>query len=174
MMDGARGDASLVVAHHHPGRLRVRSRTFEEDLGVREGIRRWLSEQPGVRVVHAHAPTGSFLVAYDPSRTDAGALLVGIAARAGLTIAHRNAGEPPARTLFRAARALDARLLASSDGRVGLGVVVPMALGLGSLGSYFWGGHKRAPRWDNLLYWAVQLFVALNGDGARGRDADGP
>jgi hypothetical protein len=164
MNDAARDEGPLVVAHHHPGRLRVRSRTFEWDDARREATLRWLAGHHGVRSVSAHAPTGSFLVLYDRAATDAGALLAAIAAHARLDIAERPLRAAPAQTIFDAARALDEQLLESSSGRFGLGVIVPMALGIGSLGSLVWSAHQRAPRWDNLLYWAVQFFWALNED----------
>jgi hypothetical protein len=157
-------EAALVVAHHHPGRLRVRSRVFECDDALREATERWLSEQPGVRGVRSHAPTGSVRVDYDPRRTDAGTLLTATAARVGAVIAEPSRGAPPAQKLFDAARLLDAQILESSGGRVGLGVVIPLALGIGSFGSFFWSVHTRAPRWDNLLYWGMQLFRILNED----------
>jgi hypothetical protein len=164
MNDVAHDEGPLVVAHHHPGRLRVRSRTFECDEGRREATLRWLGEQPGVRSVSSDPKAGSFLVLYDRASTDAGALLAAIAAHARLEIVERAPRVPPAQAIFDAARTLDERLLESSRGRVGLGVVVPMALGVGSFGSFVWSAHGHAPRWDNLLYWAVQFFCALNED----------
>jgi hypothetical protein len=158
------GDRQLVVAHHHPGRLRIRSRTFECEPALAETIERWLSEQPGVREVRSHPPTGSVLVTYDPSCADVGELLVAIAARTCLSIAEPATPGPPAQRILDAARGLDDRVLELSGGRFGLGLVVPLALGAGSIASFFASAHRRTPRWDNLLYWAVQLFRALNED----------
>jgi hypothetical protein len=50
-------------------------------------------------------------------------------------------------------------------------MAVPLALGLGSIGSFLFSAHRRAPRWDNLLYWSVQFLVLLNAD-ARARRPD--
>jgi hypothetical protein len=166
------GDRQLVVAHHHPGRLRVRSRSFERDPALVETIERWLTEQPGVREVRSHAPTGSILVAYDPSRADVGELLVAIAARTCLALVEPSAAGPPAQRIFDAARGLDDRVLELSGGRFGLGIVVPVALGLGSIASFVSSAHVRAPRWDNLLYWAVQMFRAMNEDPRPRRRSD--
>ena len=156
---------TLVLAHHHPGRLRVRVRSgaFEEDHATLESIARWLSKQPGVRTVCTHARTGSVLVTYDPSEIEAGELFVGIASHGHLHIAEaRPRGPRPAQTVFAAFRALDDFVLRRSEGRWGLGVVFPLVLGVGSLGSFLFSAHRRAPRWDNLLYWSVQLFRSMN------------
>lgn len=164
MSDGARARGRLVVAHHHPGRLRVRSRTFERDEALREATERWLGEQPGVRVVRTHPPTGSVLVAYDPAQTDAGELLVAIAARTRLAIVHPAPRGPPTQEVFDALHAVDERIFEFSGGRYGLGLVVPIALGVGSVASFLWSPQHRAPGWANLLYWGVQFFRTLNED----------
>jgi hypothetical protein len=171
MNDIARDEGQLVVAHHHPGRLRLRSRRFEVDDAVREGTGRWLAEQPGVLDVRSDAATGSMLVAYDRLSVDAGQLLTSVAERAHLAV-----DEPPplARILVEATRDLDKRVLESSGGRFGLGAAIPLAMGVGSVGSFVWSTHLRAPRWDNLLYWGVQLFRVLNEGHAHRRLANSP
>jgi hypothetical protein len=164
MSGGARGRGWLVVAHHHPGRLRVRSPRFEVDGGLLEATQRWLAEHPGVRDASSDGTAGSILVAYDPSRTDAGELLVAIATRARLVVVEREPREAPATRIFAAVRALDGLVLDASEGRFGLGLVLPTALGLGSIASFLMSPHVRAPRWDNLLWWGLQTFRALNED----------
>jgi hypothetical protein len=165
-MNDAGGDEEpLVVAHHHPGRLRVRSRAFEWDAALLSSTERWLAEQPGVLAVSARPEVGSVLVAYDTSRLDVGALLVSLADHARLAIAaHPPLGETPAQTIYDAARTLDDHVHRYTNGRYGLGLIVPVALGIGSVGSLAFSTHVRAPRWDNLLYWAVQFFWAMNQD----------
>jgi hypothetical protein len=164
MREDRGNERALVVAHHHPGRLRLRSRVFERNAAVLASTESWLAEQPGVLDVRGHAATGSVLVAYDPRRTDAGELLRVVAVRADLSMAEPSATEAPAQRIYDAARALDDRMLEWTDGRFGLGLVVPIALAAGSVGSFLWSSHRRAPRWDNLLYWAVQFFRILNED----------
>jgi hypothetical protein len=155
----------LVLAHHHPGRLRVRVRSgaLEQDDGPKlRAIERWLTKQPGVRAVCIHPRTGSVLVTYDTSEAEAGELLVGIASHGHLDIAEPSERRPPAQAAFAAFRAVDDFVLRSSGGRWGLGLVLPLALGVGSVGSFLFSAHRRAPRWDNLLYWGVQLFRSMN------------
>jgi hypothetical protein len=156
----------LVLAHHHPGRLRVRVRSgaLEEDRTMLEAIERWLTKQPGVRAVCTHARTGSVLVTYDASEAEAGDLFVGIASQGHLDIAETRERRAPVQAIFAAFREVDDFVLRSSRGRWGLGLVVPLALGMSSVGSLLFSAHRRAPRWDNLLYWSVQLFRSMNED----------
>jgi hypothetical protein len=162
--DGPRVERqTLVVAHHHPGRLRVRSGAFERDSALRESVARFVGEQSGVRDARAEARTGSVLVAYDPARADAGELLTAIAARAHLTIGELPRANP-VQAIFDAAHALDEQMVEWSGGRFGLGFLVPLTMSVGSIGSFLWSAHTRAPRWDNLLFWGVQLFRSLNDD----------
>jgi hypothetical protein len=161
----------LAVAHHHPGRLRVRSRAFEGDEALRASTERWLTEQPGVIAARSEAATGSILVAYEPSRVDAGELLAAMAGRAQLAVTAPSRSRLRAQAVFDAARALDETVVKWSGGRLGLGVAVPVALGIGSIASLFLSPHVRAPRWDNLLYWGVHFFRTLNDDqNVRGRE----
>jgi hypothetical protein len=167
----ARDEETLVVAHHHPGRLRVRSRRFEADAALRERIERWIGEQPSVLEARSDAATGSILMVYDPAGADAGGLLVALAEHARLVI-----DEAPSRAgrILEAARALDEHVVTSSGGHFGLDVAVPLAFGLGSIGSFVWSAHLRAPRWDNLFYWGVQLWRLIHeGHAHRRRHANG-
>jgi hypothetical protein len=164
MSGAARDRGWLVVAHHHPGRLRVRSPRFELDGRLLETTHRWLVEHPGVRGASCDATAGSILVVYDPSHADPGELLVAIAARTRLILVEREPGEPPARRVFEAVRAIDGLVLDASGGLFGLGVAFPAAMGLGSIASFALSSHARAPRWDNLLWWGMQAFRALNED----------
>jgi hypothetical protein len=175
MREVADNERALVVAHHHPGRLRVRSRAFECDAPTLEATQQWLTEHPGVVAVRVHGATGSVLVAYDPRRTDAGELLSAIALRADLFMLESTPAAVQAQRVYDAARTLDDRVYRWSAGRIGLGLVIPIALAAGSVLSFAWSAHRRVPRWDNLLYWAVQFFLVLNPDAHPGppRDANG-
>lgn len=164
MSGGARDPGWLVVAHHHPGRLRVRSPRFELDGRLLETTHRWLVEHPGVRSAACDPTAGSILVVYDPSHADPGDLLVAIATRARLVVVEREPRVPPARRVFEAVRAIDGFVLGASGGLFGLGVAFPAVLGLGSIASFVLSSHARAPRWDNLVWWGMQAFSAFNED----------
>jgi hypothetical protein len=157
-------ERSLVVAHHHPGRLRVRAQILESDPALRRHATAAVAGLDGVSSA-TDAPTGSVLVEYDPARIDAGALLDAIAAAAALWIAPPPAPSSPARAVFEAGRMLDAHVAEWTGGRFGLRVAVPAALAAGSIATLAFGAW-RAPRWDSLLYWSFTVFRALNDEHA--------
>jgi cation transport ATPase len=82
------GSRELTVAHHHPGRLRLRSRAFEGEDGARSvaDASTALGAVSGVRDVHVSAVTGSVLVLYDPENVDTSALVDAAARSAGITV----------------------------------------------------------------------------------------
>lgn len=164
MSDAFRADRPLFVTHHHPGRLRVRSPVFDREPKLIETLAGWLAEQAGVRLVQRGAHSGSLLVGYDASRTDGGRLLEAMAQRGRLDVAMPRPSTPPAQAIFDAARALDRQVAGWSGGRFDLRLAVPVALGLGSVASFFVSDHRRIPRWDNLLYWSVHFFRTLHDD----------
>jgi hypothetical protein len=170
---------SLVVAHHHPGRLRLRARALEEDPQLRDHAVEALADVDGVTSARGSA-IGSVLVEYDPRRVDAGTLLSTVVAATSLAIAPPPSPDMPARIVALAAQRLDEHVAEWSGGRFDMRIAVPAALAAASFASLLWSDHRRAPRWDNLLYWSFTLFRALNdsrldedgGRGERGR-ADG-
>jgi hypothetical protein len=153
-------DRSLVVAHHHPGRLRVRARALQADPELRRRVADAVAATHGVSSV-ADAATGSVLVEYDPRCVDAGALLREITATASLSIEPPAPPRSPAHTVFESARALNAHVAEWSAGRFDLRFAVPAALAAGSLAAVAFGAPK-APRWDSLVYWSFTVFRALN------------
>jgi hypothetical protein len=165
---------ALVVAHHHPGWLRVRARRFEEDDAARDAVSRALHSVEGVARVASSSDTGSLLVEYDADQTDVRVILSALCESTGLVLRDPSPVRMGAAALFDAARAVDAYVYERTGGRVDIRVAIPAAMGFGSLASLVWSGHRRAPRWDNLLYWCFTLFRELNEaaarDGERGSD----
>lgn len=159
------GRRSLIVAHHHPGRLRVRARALEGDAQLRRVACAAIGGHEGVRSA-LDTETGSILVEYDPERVDAGALLSAIAEATALTVALPEPQPRPAgataHEVFEAARALDRHVARWTGGRVDLRVAVPATLGVASVASLLLSAQARTPRWDNLLYWGFTLFHTLN------------
>lgn len=159
------GCRSLFVAHHHPGRLRVRARALEGDARLRRVACAAIADLEGVRSAR-DTETGSILVEYDPERVDAGALLAAMAEATALTIALPEPPGRPARStaheVFETARALDRHVAQWTGGRVDLRVAVPATLGVASIASLLLSGQALTPRWDNLLYWGFTLFQTLN------------
>src|SRR4051794_35182901 len=86
---------TLRIAHHHPGRLRVRADSFASDREAIERTRAAIVAMAGVRDV-AHEPrTGSFLIHYDPGTIDVNAVIERIADKGNLQLHRAEADEPP-------------------------------------------------------------------------------
>jgi len=156
----------LELAHHHPGRLRVRADALIEALDVVQRIRESLDAVPGILSVKYTAQTGSILVEYEPGHADADDIILRIAEAADLeppldeaTLREQRAR--PALLSIRAARELNRLTEEVTGGRADLRSIVPAALA--GLAVYSFVGEKnRLPRWDNLLYWGFNIFTLLH------------
>jgi Heavy metal associated domain 2 len=166
----------LEIAHHHPGRLRVRADVLIEALDLVQRIRESLDAEPGILSVKYTAQTGSLLVQYEPGHADADVIILRIADAADLdppldeaTLRERRAR--PALLAIGATRELNRLTEEVTGGRADLRSLVPAALA--GLAAYsFLGEKQRMPRWDNLLYWGFNVFTMLHkreidGDGDR-------
>ncbi|MBX3216049.1 MAG: hypothetical protein KF850_28675 [Labilithrix sp.] len=151
---------SIEIAHHHPGRLRMRTDAFVDDLQAAEPTRVGLARTPGVRSA-AHDPrTGSLLVEYEPRVVDEGQLIVRACELSGLTLTSPDApATSAARRIVDFVREVDHRTESMTGGRLGLGVVIPGGLMALGVYSFFKSEHARLPRWDSLVYWSYSIFV---------------
>ena len=173
--------APLELAHHHPGRLRVRSDLLsktgrDEDARERlENIRSSLEGMRGVLTVRLTPQAGSVLVEYEPGAIDPNALIDSIARAGDLDPPPSEEEERacrvrPAARVVAAARKLDTLTYELTGGWAGLRDLVPMAM-TGVAAFSFVTKKDRLPRWDNLAYWAFSLFLALHaGEDARTTD----
>jgi hypothetical protein len=171
---------SLEIAHHHPGRLRVRSDALCEpgrDRAARarcEQIREALGVLSGVRAVRLNERAGSVLVDYEPGAVDPNTL-VDVTARAGQLDPPPHDEEQQTRRLrpawiaIGAARELNAVADELTGGRADLRDLVPMAM-TGLAAYAFVLEKRRLPRWDNLAYWAFSIFLNLHGEEIAKRD----
>jgi hypothetical protein len=160
----------LHIAHHHPGRLRLRSRAFESG-DVAEVARRAVEALVGVAEVSTNAQTGSVLVVYDAARVHADVLVDEVARAAGLVVADRR-GRPGdedrlAYIAIDVVRELNALATELTHHRADLRVLVPAALG--GLAIYSFAVDARLPRWDSLLYWSYSVFLSVNQREIEGR-----
>lgn len=159
----------LTLAHHHPGRLRVRSEVFrgqdrEASAHVRfDRVHAVLLAMSGVRAVHLNGHSGSILVEYEPGAHDPNELLQALASAADLDLLPAtDALRPrPAWVAIGAARDLNTLIDALTGGRADLRELVSITLT--GLAAYSFVVKKdRLPRWDNLAYWAFALFQSLH------------
>ncbi len=156
----------LEIAHHHPGRLRVRADALIDALDVVQRIRESLDAEPGILSVKYTARTGSVLVEYEPGLADAEDVILRIAEAADLdppldeaTLRERRAR--PALLAIGATRELNRLTEEVTGGRADLRSIVPFALT--GLAAYSFSQEKhRLPRWDNLLYWGFNIFTMLH------------
>ena len=174
MDEGEETADTLRVAHHHAGRLRLRSDAFLSDgpgaeagpdeAGRPGAARAALDGAPGVLSVEHDGDTGSLLIEYDPARVTAEALLALVARAARL----RAAGTPtrPPRTqgqrILDLCRDLNDGAYELTGFRVDLRTVVPATLACLSAATLLLGRGNRMPRWDSLAYWSVNLFAMLH------------
>ena len=160
---------ALALIHHHPGRLRVRAECFRgsdapSGASVIDRVRAALDMEPGITTVSHNLSTGSLLVEYQPGHAHAEAILMRIAAAAGLDLPpddDRRRGKAPAIVAIDAARELNDLVHEVTGYRADLRSIVPV--GLAALAVYSFASRgDRLPRWDNLLYWSYNIFSQLH------------
>ncbi|MBX3197946.1 MAG: hypothetical protein KF894_07350 [Labilithrix sp.] len=151
---------SLEIAHHHPGRLRMRTDAFVDSLQAAERTRVGLARTRGVRSA-AHDPrTGSLLVEYEPRVVDESQLIVRACELSGLELTSPDASPAStARRIVDFVREMDHRTESMTGGRLGLGVLIPGGLMALGVYSFLKSDHARLPRWDSLVYWSYSIFV---------------
>jgi hypothetical protein len=170
----------LELAHHHPGRIRVRSDALrsrdahDAASTKRRRIEEALEKRHGVLSVRSNAGSGSVLVEYEPGVMEPDALVAEIAHAADLeppppeSDRKRRAPRRSAAVMIGAARRMNAFVDDLTGGRADLRDLVPIAmLALAAYSSVV--RKDPLPRWDNLTYWAFSLFQSLH---QRDRDDD--
>jgi Heavy metal associated domain 2 len=160
----------LRIAHHHPGRLRVRAEAFVDNSNGAKAARAGVVRIHGVRSASFDARTGSLLVEYEPREVGINALVARIGELSGLEVLSPSADGSAADRIQRFARKLDAATRSLTGNRLDLGVVIPGGLVGVAVYSFLKSSHTRVPRWDSLVYWAYSVFVhASHASGARTR-----
>jgi Heavy metal associated domain 2 len=177
--------AVLELAHHHPGRLRVRSdalRGGPPDSATNERlarIRTALDGMIGVRSIRLNASAGSVLVEYEPGAVDPNALIDVVAHSADLEAPPADdepatRGARPTRRLIDAARELNDWIERLTGGRADLRALIPLTMTGLSAYSFLIHENDRLPRWDNLAYWAFSLFQSLHASEIADREGPEP
>ncbi|AKU96563.1 hypothetical protein AKJ09_03227 [Labilithrix luteola] len=154
----------LKIAHYHPGRLRVRAKTFANASDSAERVKDEVAHMRGVRSVRHDRRTGSVLVEYEPRFAEANRILERIATVGELAVEQTEArkGSDAADSILELFRWLDEVTEQASGSRLNLRLLVPGGIAAFGVYSLFKSGHPPIPRWDNLAYWAYSMFVELN------------
>jgi hypothetical protein len=159
----------LRVAHHSPGRLRLRSRAFEED-GAKELVERAssaLRSVSGVNDVSVSGYTGSVLVLYDPEKVAQDTLVATVAGATRLPVAERKHRpgdeEHPIDVAIDAVRSVNEFTSELTGHRADLRFLVPAALAGAGVYALVTSEEPILPRWETLLYWAYAVFSNVNG-----------
>lgn len=153
---------SLHVAHHHPGRVRLRSKAFLGE-GTADAAIDVLKRQPGVQSIEHRPITGSVLVHYTPGQIDTHDILDHVARAHDLVISEE-AGPDPGdlpRLVIDAGREVNDLVSRLTGYRIDVRGAVPLALA-GLAGYSFLTSKNRLPQWDNLAYWAFAVFTELH------------
>ncbi len=161
--------SSVRLVHYHPGRLRLRVDTLALDTpGVAERVRQVVQSVPGVETVTWSQDTGSLLIEYQPGQSDPNDIVATIAHGCGMMfvgnadmVQNRSPATPAlaASDAFAGINHLAARVLGH---RADLRTILPLVVV--SISTYAFSKQKgqRLPRWDNLVYWSINLFLAMN------------
>jgi hypothetical protein len=164
MIDGCH---ELRVIHHHPGRLRLRSRALEGASGtpLRTKACVALRGMVGVRDVRASAETGSILATYAPELVTADAIIGAVSRSTGIAVGIREAKpgheDRLAYVTIDAVREVNTFVQELTQHRADLRLLVPATLAALSVWSVAEKG-PHLPGWDNLLFWSYSVFVKLN------------
>ncbi len=161
-----RDEDLLELAHHHPGRLRVRADVLCGNTELAAEVIEALDGVSGITQVSHNARTGSLLVAYEPGLVEPDAIAARIAAVARLISPFDpRAARPvfrPAGAVIDGTRGLNAIAGELTGGRADLRSIIPAALAGAAAYSFAFGKGPRLPRWDNLLWWSYSVFASLH------------
>lgn len=153
----------LRLVHHHPGRIRLRSESFlgDESAAIAR-VRAALDQTPGVRRAEHDARTGGLLIEYEPGSIEPDSLILRVAEAARL--------DPPVDErevrrrrpvdlswIVNAGRELNVSAQELTGYRADLRTIVPAAMVGVALVSFVAQVGQRLPRWDNLLFWSINL-----------------
>jgi hypothetical protein len=161
-------DASLVVMHALPGRLRLRLPPGARTDGLAEAT----AVRSGVTSCSWSPRTRGLLVHYDPTATDETAIVDGVAEYAGIDLVEEvpkgeaaraitNGHSPVGAALARAFGEMNQSLARTTHGTLDLGMAVPLALAAWAVTELVRG--RTAPlAWSSALWYAHGLFRDYN------------
>lgn len=148
----------VSVIHHVPGRLRIRlPRTASS-----RHVEKRLLQHRGIRACRPSASAHSIVVEYQPSETDANAILSVVASVLGLppeAISEPDGDErhPLSRRLVRFVARVNGRIATMTRGNVDLQVLLALTL-IAWAGRQVVRGRARELPWSAALWYAYELF----------------
>jgi hypothetical protein len=163
------------IAHHLPGRLRLKFREAKGSRSALSKIAQICAEIDGVEKVEINPITGTILVMYEPGRNgDFPEMLDRISSNGSVFTlepedavapavkANRQAQKPSegAASIVAAVRSLNTDLKRASDNKVDLALLLPLAAAGLALGKR--RSAQGTPIWVTLTIFAFQSFLALN------------
>jgi hypothetical protein len=164
----------LTVAHHLPGRTRLRTPVLRKEASACERLADALAAIPGVREVKVRPYTGSVLIEHE-DQLPIGTLVE--AARVTLAIDHILAvGEKPpleaevppfssiARKVVLAARDLDRDVRRGSDGTIDLGMLATLGFLSAGAAEVVASGKLPLPPWFTLAWWGFRTFMTTESE----------
>jgi len=164
-VEPARANGVLELVHHHPGRLRVRADAFRLRPEVVDRVRDAIEALPGITRFSPGRRTGSLLIEYEPGRVEPDDVLTCIADAADMQWLGEGsirARRQPGLVAVGVARELNHITMELTGSRADLRVIVPTAIAALGAYSFAYGKEPRLPRWDNLVYWAYNIFTSLH------------
>ena len=174
-----RAAGALVLAHHHPGRLRLRSESFcdvppgGEPAEVVARVQAALTREKGVRAVDLRRRSGSVLVTYEPGIADPNVLIDIVSQVSALgppitedELRARRSDRRLTDGLVALARGFDALTRELTGGRADLRDALPVVM-TGAAALSFLAKKDRMPHWANLAFWAFSVFQTTHRPGPR-------
>lgn len=168
----------IRIAHHMPGRTRVRLSWLRHAPEETEALATYLSGLDGMLEVEIQPRTGSVLCLYHPADLDHHQVVSHICRHTGvdtvvapgevhpseleaLERAARQQGAGIAREVARVFRTVNVDLLRMSNGRVDLPIATALALLSVGAVEIVRSGKLPAPPWFNLAWWAFRTFATM-------------
>jgi hypothetical protein len=167
-----------VVAHHIPGRLRLRFARSKSDEDTLSRVGDLLERIETVKSVQVNPTTGTILVSYETSNDVFINKVQSTGVESGLLTLnsqdqkvedhpqhrnHQNTGSGPATfaaALIGFVKTINSNIKRASDNQVDLAVLLPLAAGIMALRKF--GSKEGTPMWLTLGIFAFQTFLTLH------------
>ena len=175
-----RGSRIIYIAHHIPGRLRLRIPWLRDHAAEGTRLAETLAVLGGIKTVEVRTSTGSVLCHYDPLDLGEREIVAVLKEATGIDIVTRP-GEPSPSAEAEIARAAlsegnalaraavtffketNLDVLKMTEGRIDLGTLVALAFAATGAIEVVATGKLPAPQWSQLAWWAFRTFTTLEG-----------